>query len=85
VWKFCTSAKSLKRGQLEDLLATAVWKFAAANCWRKRERERSRRICNICQPRIRRTREKIGLWISSHASTTLGPAFAFLLILFKMI
>jgi len=30
----------LKRGQLEDLLATAVWKFAAANCWRERERER---------------------------------------------
>jgi hypothetical protein len=21
----------------EDLLATAVWKFAAANCWRERE------------------------------------------------
>jgi hypothetical protein len=42
VWKFCTSAKSLKRGQLEDLLATAVWKFAAANCWRHREREREK-------------------------------------------
>ncbi len=60
---------------------------SAQECGRllKRERERSRRICNICQPRIRRAREKSGFRISLHASTALGPAFAFLLILFKMI